>query len=92
MSSPLVGALLRDIFFWLRGLVTRRRARRLNASEDCVACGSADTARLPSDDGIGQRACNTCGYVGRGDGGGELSPADLAGLHADDGGPFGWGN
>lgn len=89
-GGPYLGVLLRKFMFWLRQQRTNARAGDLNRHSACVACGSAETVVVPGPEGE-QRACEACGYVGRADGGGELSAHELGSLHEDDGGPFGWG-
>ena len=92
MQGSSLGIYLRQLLFALRQHLTRRKARALDAGEACVACGSTETSVVQGANGEEQRACHACGYVGRADGGGELTAAELDGLHDDDGGPFGWGN
>ena len=55
----------------------RRRAKALDAG--CVACGSHELETRDA-----EVRCRSCGYVGRADGGGTLSVAELQAIRASD--------
>lgn len=59
--------------------LVRRRVHLAETRGGCVACGSLDLERSPT-----ELRCRGCGYVGAYDRGGALSEDEIRSLYADD--------
>lgn len=69
----ILGAVVAALLFtWLGAGLHQRREERRERGGHCLACGSVDLVELQD----AQLRCRACGYTGRRDGGGALTPEE----------------